>query len=109
MRLLHTACVVTLLAGCASQPASTPTAVTIPAADAAKMAVPSAGIGGKLYVDVAATLDTKIAALRAYRSQIRSYPHPVSEDAVRRLAAMRGLECGMDCAERFQLLQMIRT
>lgn len=69
----------------------------------------SAGIGGKLYVDVAATLDTKIAALRAYRSQIRSYPHPVSEDAVRRLAAMRGLECGMDCAERFQLLQMIRT
>lgn len=39
MRLLHTVCVVTLLAGCASQPASTPTAVTIPAADAAKMAV----------------------------------------------------------------------
>jgi len=39
MRLLHTVCVVTLLAGCASQPAPTPTAVTIPAADAAKMAV----------------------------------------------------------------------
>ena len=39
MRLLHTVCVVTLLAGCASQPASTPTAVTVPAADAAKMAV----------------------------------------------------------------------
>ena len=39
MRLLHTVCVVTLLAGCASQPAPTPTAVTFPAADAAKMAV----------------------------------------------------------------------
>ena len=39
MRLLHTVCVVTLLAGCASSPAPTPTAVTIPAADAAKMAV----------------------------------------------------------------------
>ena len=39
MRLRHTVCVVTLLAGCASQPAPTPTAVTIPAADAAKMAV----------------------------------------------------------------------
>jgi hypothetical protein len=39
MRLLPTVCVVTFLAGCASQPASTPTAVTIPAADAARMAV----------------------------------------------------------------------
>ena len=37
--MLHTVGVVTFLAGCASQPASAPTAVTIPAADAARMAV----------------------------------------------------------------------
>ena len=39
MRTFTTVCVVTFLAGCASQPASTSTAVAIPAADAAKMAV----------------------------------------------------------------------
>lgn len=67
-----------------------------------------AGVGGKLYVDVAATLETKVAALHAYRSQVRAYPHPTSEEAVRRLAAMRGLECGLACAERFQVLRMVR-
>ena len=66
------------------------------------------GEGGRLYVDVAATLEAKVAALRAYRSQIRSYPHPISDEAVRRLAAMRGLECGLDAAERFQVLRMVR-
>ena len=47
-------------------------------------------------------------ALLAYRSQVRPYPHPTSEEAVRRLAAMRGLECGLACAERFHLLRMVR-
>jgi LmbE family N-acetylglucosaminyl deacetylase len=68
-----------------------------------------AGPGGKLYVDVAATLETKVAALYEYRSQVRSYPHPTSEEAVRRLAAMRGLECGLGFAERFHVLRMVRT
>jgi LmbE family N-acetylglucosaminyl deacetylase len=67
-----------------------------------------AGEGGRLYVDVAATLETKVAALHAYRSQVRAYPHPTSEEAVRRLAAMRGLECGLQCAERFNVLRMVR-
>jgi LmbE family N-acetylglucosaminyl deacetylase len=67
-----------------------------------------AGRGGKLYVDVAATLETKVAALHAYASQVRPWPHPTSEEAVRRLAAMRGLECGLNHAERFHIVQMVR-
>jgi LmbE family N-acetylglucosaminyl deacetylase len=67
-----------------------------------------AGPGGRLYVDVTTTLEAKVAALLAYRSQARTYPHPTSEEAVRRLAAMRGLECGLAAAERFHLLRMVR-
>jgi LmbE family N-acetylglucosaminyl deacetylase len=67
-----------------------------------------AGPGGRLYVDIAATLEAKVAALHEYRSQVRSYPHPTSEEAVRRLAAMRGLECGLNHAERFHIVQMVR-
>ena len=67
------------------------------------------GAGGRLYVDIASTLDAKVAALGAYKSQVREYPHPTSVEAVRRLAAMRGLECGREAAERFQILSMIRV
>lgn len=63
---------------------------------------------GTLFVDIEATLSKKLAALREYKSQIRDYPHPISEEAVRRLAAMRGLECGIQVAERFRVLRMIR-
>ena len=65
--------------------------------------------GGMLYVDIASTLDKKVAALHAYKSQIRPYPHPVSEEAIRRLATMRGLECGMNYAERYRIIRMIRS
>ena len=65
--------------------------------------------GGKLYVNIDSTLDTKIAALQEYRSQLRAFPHPTSVEAVRRLASVRGLECGLNCAERFKILQMVRA
>ena len=64
---------------------------------------------GTLYVDIAATLDSKIEALHHYTSQARTYPHPMSEEAIRRLAAMRGMECGVDYAERFRVLRMVHT
>lgn len=68
----------------------------------------SAGPAGRLYVDIGRTLEAKIAALNAYSSQIREYPHPTSEEALRRLAAMRGLECGVEHAERFHVHRLVR-
>lgn len=67
-----------------------------------------APIGAPMYVDITGTIDRKLAALHAYASQVRSFPHPVSEEAVRRRSAMRGLECGRDLAERHRLLRWIR-
>jgi LmbE family N-acetylglucosaminyl deacetylase len=64
---------------------------------------------GNFYVDISATLERKVAAFREYKTQVREYPHPVSEEGIRRLAAMRGLECGLQLAERFRVLRMLRT
>lgn len=64
---------------------------------------------GRLYVDITSTIEKKMFALEAYQSQIRSFPHPISPEAVRRLAAFRGMECGVDHAESFQIIRMVRT
>ena len=63
--------------------------------------------GGKLYVDITDYLETKMEAFEAYESQIRSFPHPCSPQAIRTLAAMRGIECGCAAAELFYLQRMV--
>jgi LmbE family N-acetylglucosaminyl deacetylase len=68
-----------------------------------------AGAGGDLFVNITSTVDAKVAALEAYGSQIRQYPHPTSTEALRRLAAMRGMEAGLDYAERFRVLRLVRS
>jgi LmbE family N-acetylglucosaminyl deacetylase len=60
--------------------------------------------GGRYYVDVSRHLERKLLALGAYESQLREPPHPLSIDAVRKLAALRGVECGVEYAEMFHLL-----
>jgi N-acetylglucosamine malate deacetylase 1 len=65
--------------------------------------------GGRFYVDITDTLNDKLRALACYKSQLRCAPHPCSEEAVRTLAAMRGMEVGIHAAEMFYLLRMIRS
>ncbi len=47
-------------------------------------------------------LETKIAALAAYKNVMRNFPHPRSAEIVRALAAYRGGQAGMRYAEAFQ-------
>ena len=53
------------------------------------------------FVDVSATLDIKLEALDAYRSEMRPWPHPRSVEAVEHLARWRGATIGADAAEAF--------
>lgn len=54
------------------------------------------------FVYAGATLDTKMAALRAYRGVMRDFPHPRSEEVLRGLAALRGAQSGLKYAEAFR-------
>lgn len=59
---------------------------------------------GAWYVALGPHLDTKLRALSAYASQRAPDPEPLSVEGVRRLAALRGSEVGLDSAERFRIL-----
>lgn len=59
------------------------------------------------YVDVEATLERKVEALRCYASEVRPDPHPRSPEAVRHLAAVRGRQVGRRAAEAFVCLRRV--
>lgn len=60
-----------------------------------------------VYVDIAETLEIKIAACREYEGMLRTYPHPRSEEGIRLLAQNRGMAAGLRFAEAFVLLREI--
>lgn len=60
-----------------------------------------------VYVDIAATMETKLAACREYEGMLRAYPHPRSEEGIRLLAQNRGMACGQEFAEAFMLLREV--
>jgi len=60
-----------------------------------------------VFVDITNTLDTKVQALAEYESEIRSFPHPRSSEALRALAARWGTVAGCEAAEAFALVRSI--
>lgn len=58
-----------------------------------------------VFVDIKETIDEKMMALKAYKSEIRKYPHPRSKEGVTILAKYRGMEGGCYYAEAFQLVK----
>jgi LmbE family N-acetylglucosaminyl deacetylase len=59
------------------------------------------------FVDVSATLESKLAALRAYAAEMRPFPHPRSPEYVRALAAVRGGQSGLKAAEAFVTVRRV--
>ena len=55
------------------------------------------------FVDISATLATKMQALKAYEAELRAFPHPRSLGAVEALAKWRGASVGVMAAEAFAL------
>lgn len=58
-----------------------------------------------VYFDVTRTLEAKVDGMACYRSESTSYPHPRSEEALRTLSKLRGINVGFDMAEAFMLLR----
>lgn len=59
------------------------------------------------FVDISATLDTKLEAMALYRSQVQPAPHERSLAALRALAVLRGATVGVGAAEAFITLRTL--
>ena len=62
-----------------------------------------------VFVDIAESLETKIAAMSCYDTEVREFPHPRSAAALRAIAARWGSAAGVQAAEAFQLIRSVRT
>lgn len=60
------------------------------------------------YVDIGDYLEPKLAAMRAYASELREPPHPRSLDGLRIFARERGLAVGLPAAEAHMLVRELR-
>jgi len=61
-----------------------------------------------VFVDISATLESKVSALACYETEARKFPHPRSPEAVRAIAMRWGSVAGFQAAEAFELIRLLR-
>jgi LmbE family N-acetylglucosaminyl deacetylase len=61
-----------------------------------------------VFVDISATLDTKLKAMQEYESEVRAFPHPRASEALTAIAQRWGSVAGCKAAEAFELVRSIR-
>lgn len=61
-----------------------------------------------VFVDVTATVDRKLAAMSVYEGELRPFPHPRSSEALRVQARRWGAVAGMEYAEAFEAIRILR-
>jgi len=59
------------------------------------------------YVSIDKYLDKKLKALSFYETEVKNFPNPVSEEAIKVLAKHRGVESGLNAAEAFVCIKKI--
>lgn len=60
------------------------------------------------FVEISSEIDSKIDAMKCYKSECRPYPHPRSPEAIKAYAHYFGLSVGLEYAEAFKLIRNIR-
>ena len=60
-----------------------------------------------VFVDITVTLQAKLEAMRMYKSQLRSFPHERSIEALKALATLRGATVHRPAAEAFVLVRHV--
>jgi len=61
-----------------------------------------------VFIDIEKTLEKKINAMLLYESEVRSFPHPRSPEALKATAYRWGSVVGLKAAESFELIREIR-
>ena len=60
-----------------------------------------------VFIDITDSLELKLAAMQAFRSQIREFPHERSREALKALATLRGATVHCRAAEAFVLVRQV--
>jgi len=60
-----------------------------------------------VFVDISATLETKVQAIALYESETRPFPHPRSPEVLRAIVRRWGSVVGLEAAEAFELLRKV--
>lgn len=61
-----------------------------------------------VFVDITATLELKVQAMRLYDDEIRPFPHPRSPEALEAIARRWGSVSGLGAAEAFQSVRIVK-
>jgi len=69
---------------------------------------PANAFAPNFFVDITATFELKIKAMKYYQSEMRKYPHSRSIKALESLAIVRGASVGVRYAEAFVVNRIIR-
>lgn len=60
-----------------------------------------------VFVDISDTIDLKLHAMKAYKEELRTPPHPRSLETIKLNAAVWGSKVGLKFAEAFELIRKI--
>jgi LmbE family N-acetylglucosaminyl deacetylase len=67
-----------------------------------------AGFLPNVWVDISEHLDTKLEAMKCFKSQMFQAPHARSIEVAQALALFRGSQAGMQAAEAFVAIRIVR-
>lgn len=70
--------------------------------------IPASYFMPNYFIDISNTLKLKIEAMKEYKSEIMEYPHPRSPEAIKIYAKRWGIQAGLQVAEAFEIIRMIR-
>jgi len=101
-RRIHEA-VVTACRPQRGQPVKTLLCFEVPSSTEWQLPGSAAVFAPNWFVDISDTLARKLAALNAYATELRDWPHPRSGEGVEYLARWRGATVGVGVAEAFML------
>ena len=61
-----------------------------------------------MFFDISKTIDIKLKALEKYKTELREFPHPRSLKSVKLTASLWGMKLGLDYAEAFKVVKIIK-
>jgi len=68
---------------------------------------PIGSFSPNVFVDISSTFNKKVAAMKAYKSELKKIPHPRSLGNIGALAKVRGAAAGLKMAEAFMLVREV--